>query len=103
MTRVLIVDDLISIHEMLEAVIQPTGFATSFATDGEKALAQRQAEQLRDHAPRLLGWWQHVARPLRADEARHVALRDGECPARCRPRRAQRHHRRRRATRYRAG
>ena len=37
--RVLIVDDLLSIHEMLEAVIQPTGFSTSFATDGEKALA----------------------------------------------------------------
>ena len=35
---VLIVDDLLSIHEMLDAVIQPTGFATAFATDGEKAL-----------------------------------------------------------------
>ena len=40
MPSVLIVDDLISIHEMLEAVIQPTGFSTAFATDGEKALAR---------------------------------------------------------------
>ena len=45
MPSVLIVDDLISIHEMLEAVIQPTGFATSFATDGEKALALYKAEK----------------------------------------------------------
>ncbi len=40
MPSVLIVDDLVSIHEMLDAVIQPTGFATAFATDGEKALAR---------------------------------------------------------------
>jgi len=40
MASVLIVDDLLSIHEMLDAVIQPTGFATAFATDGEKALAR---------------------------------------------------------------
>ena len=45
MPSVLIVDDLLSIHEMLEAVIQPTGFATSFATDGEKALARYKAEK----------------------------------------------------------
>ncbi len=45
MPSVLIVDDLISIHEMLEAVIQPTGFATAFATDGEKALARYKAEK----------------------------------------------------------
>ena len=45
MPSVLIVDDLISIHEMLEAVIQPTGFATSFATDGEGALALYKAEK----------------------------------------------------------
>ena len=45
MPAVLIVDDLISIHEMLEAVIQPTGFATSFATDGEQALALYKAEK----------------------------------------------------------
>jgi len=45
MPSVLIVDDLISIHEMLEAVIQPTGFATSFATDGEKALALYKVEK----------------------------------------------------------
>jgi two-component system, NtrC family, response regulator HydG len=45
MSSVLIVDDLVSIHEMLEAVIQPTGFATSFATDGEKALVRYKAEK----------------------------------------------------------
>lgn len=45
MPAVLIVDDLISIHEMLEAVIQPTGFATSFATDGEQALTRYKAEK----------------------------------------------------------
>lgn len=45
MASILIVDDLISIHEMLEAVIQPTGFATAFATDGEKALVRYKAEK----------------------------------------------------------
>ena len=45
MPSVLIVDDLLSIHEMLEAVIQPTGFTTSFATDGEKALVRYKAEK----------------------------------------------------------
>src|SRR5471032_3329343 len=45
MPSVLIVDDLLSIHEMLEAVIQPTGFTTSFTTDGEKALARYKAER----------------------------------------------------------
>lgn len=45
MPSILIVDDLISIHEMLEAVIQPTGFATSFATDGEKAMVRYKAEK----------------------------------------------------------
>jgi len=45
MPSVLIVDDLLSIHEMLEAVIQPTGFITAFATDGEKALARYKAEK----------------------------------------------------------
>ncbi|GAB1488993.1 sigma-54 dependent transcriptional regulator [Opitutaceae bacterium] len=45
MPSVLIVDDLLSIHEMLDAVIQPTGFATSFATDGEKALVRYKAER----------------------------------------------------------
>ncbi len=45
MPSVLIVDDLLSIHEMLDAVIQPTGFSTSFATDGEKALARYKAEK----------------------------------------------------------
>ena len=45
MPSVLIVDDLISIHEMLEAVIQPTGFSTAFATDGEKGLARYKVEK----------------------------------------------------------
>lgn len=45
MASVLIVDDLLSIHEMLEAVIQPTGFHTAFATDGEKALARYKEEK----------------------------------------------------------
>jgi two-component system response regulator HydG len=45
MPSVLIVDDLLSIHEMLDAVIQPTGFATAFATDGEKALALYKQEK----------------------------------------------------------
>lgn len=45
MPSVLIVDDLVSIHEMLEAVIQPTGFATAFATDGEKGLARYKSEK----------------------------------------------------------
>jgi DNA-binding NtrC family response regulator len=45
MPSVLIVDDLVSIHEMLDAVIQPTGFATSFATDGEKGLIRYKAEK----------------------------------------------------------
>lgn len=45
MPSLLIVDDLVSIHEMLEAVIHPTGFATTFATDGEKALVRYKAEK----------------------------------------------------------
>jgi len=45
MPSLLIVDDLISIHEMLEAVIQPTGYQTAFATDGEKGLARYKAEK----------------------------------------------------------
>ena len=45
MPSVLIVDDLLSIHEMLDAVIQPAGFSTSFATDGEKALVRYKAEK----------------------------------------------------------
>jgi DNA-binding NtrC family response regulator len=45
MPAVLIVDDLLSIHEMLDAVIQPTGFATAFSTDGEKALIRYKAEK----------------------------------------------------------
>lgn len=45
MPSVLIVDDLLSIHEMLEAVIQPTGYSTAFATDGEKALIRYKAEK----------------------------------------------------------
>jgi two-component system, NtrC family, response regulator HydG len=45
MPSVLIVDDLLSIHEMLEAVIQPIGYTTAFATDGEKALARYKSEK----------------------------------------------------------
>lgn len=45
MPSVLIVDDLLSIHEMLEAVIQPTGFSTAFATDGEKAMTRYKEEK----------------------------------------------------------
>jgi two-component system response regulator HydG len=45
MPSVLIVDDLVAIHEMLEAVIHPTGFATTFATDGENALLRYKAEK----------------------------------------------------------
>ena len=45
MPSILIVDDLVSIHEMLEAVIQPTGYKTAFATDGEKALVRYKAEK----------------------------------------------------------
>jgi two-component system, NtrC family, response regulator HydG len=45
MPSILIVDDLISIHEMLEAVIQPTGYKTTFATDGEKGIARYKAEK----------------------------------------------------------
>ena len=45
MPSVLIVDDLVSIHEMLEAVIAPTGFSTAFATDGEKALVRYKADK----------------------------------------------------------
>ncbi len=45
MPSILIVDDLISIHEMLEAVIQPTGYTTAFATDGEKGLIRYKAEK----------------------------------------------------------
>ncbi len=45
MPSILIVDDLVSIHEMLEAVVQPTGLTTAFATDGEKALVKYKAEK----------------------------------------------------------
>lgn len=45
MASILIVDDLISIHEMLEAVIEPTGYTTAFATDGEKGLVRYKAEK----------------------------------------------------------
>jgi two-component system response regulator HydG len=45
MPSVLIVDDLTSIHEMLEAVIQPIGFTAAFATDGIKALERYKAER----------------------------------------------------------
>jgi two-component system response regulator HydG len=45
MSSVLIVDDLLSIHEMLEAVIQPTGYLTSFATDGQAGLQRYKEEK----------------------------------------------------------
>jgi len=45
MPSILIVDDLISIHEMLEAVISPTGYKTAFATDGEKGLVKYKADK----------------------------------------------------------
>lgn len=45
MPSVLIVDDLTSIHEMLEAVIQPIGFTSAFATDGTKAIERYKAER----------------------------------------------------------
>lgn len=38
MQSILIVDDLESIHEMLDSVIQPIGYHTAFATDGQAAL-----------------------------------------------------------------
>lgn len=46
MPSVLIVDDLSAIHEMLAAVIQPTGYEMAFATDGEEALGKYKAEPL---------------------------------------------------------
>ena len=45
MASILIVDDLISIHEMLEAVLHPTGHKMAFATDGEKGLARYKGEK----------------------------------------------------------
>ena len=45
MPSVLIVDDLLSIHEMLEAVIQPTGYTTAFATDGAAGLVRYKEEK----------------------------------------------------------
>lgn len=44
MQSILIVDDLESIHEMLDAVIQPIGYHTAFATDGEIALRKIREE-----------------------------------------------------------
>ena len=44
MQSILIVDDLESIHEMLDAVIQPIGYSTAFATDGEIALQKIREE-----------------------------------------------------------
>jgi len=38
MPSVLIVDDLTAIHEMLAAVIQPTGYTMAFAENGDEAL-----------------------------------------------------------------
>jgi two-component system, NtrC family, response regulator HydG len=44
MSSVLIVDDLTAIHEMLAAVIQPTGYSMAFADNGEDALRKYKAE-----------------------------------------------------------
>lgn len=46
MPSVLIVDDLSAIHEMLAAVIQPTGYEIVFAADGEEALGKYKAESV---------------------------------------------------------
>ncbi|MGH8019781.1 MAG: sigma-54-dependent transcriptional regulator [Opitutaceae bacterium] len=45
MPSILIVDDLVAIHEMLEAVVQPTGLTAGFATNGEQALAKYKSEK----------------------------------------------------------
>jgi DNA-binding NtrC family response regulator len=45
MPSILIVDDLVSIHGMLDAVLQPTGYASAFATDGSKALVRYKNEK----------------------------------------------------------
>lgn len=45
MPSVLIVDDDIPIHSMLETVLQPTGIAIAFADDGKKALTRYKAEE----------------------------------------------------------
>src|SRR5258708_8576527 len=45
MSSVLIVEDVLCIKEMLEAVIQPSGFSTAFASDGDKALSRYKAEK----------------------------------------------------------
>jgi two-component system response regulator HydG len=45
MPSLLIVDDLIPIHEMLSAVIQPTGHQMAFATDGEQGLVRYKTEK----------------------------------------------------------
>ena len=46
MSSILIVDDLESIHDMLDAVIQPIGYNTSFAIDGPTAL-----QKFKEHRP----------------------------------------------------
>lgn len=45
MPSVLIVDDLPSFHEMLDVVVQPVGFTTAFATDGNTALERFKKER----------------------------------------------------------
>ena len=45
MPSILIVDDLVSIHGMLDAVLQPTGYSSAFATDGGKALVRYKNEK----------------------------------------------------------
>ena len=44
MPSILIVDDLQAVHDMLEAVINPAGFHSAFALDGEEALQRYKNE-----------------------------------------------------------
>jgi len=46
MSSILIVDDLESIHDMLDAVIQPIGYNTTFAIDGPTGL-----QKFKEHRP----------------------------------------------------
>jgi hypothetical protein len=50
MPSVLIVDDLLSIHEMLDAVIQPTGFATAFRDRWREGAGRYKAGEVRSGA-----------------------------------------------------
>ena len=39
MQSILIVDDMESIHEMLDTVVQPAGYTTIYAKDGDEAIS----------------------------------------------------------------